>query len=226
MRDPTSSSFLTSVRSTCFLCIWLLCMGLAFGKGAFQQHYDKGTELYQQGKYEEALTEFKAAYTIKQVQLVLLNLAQIGLKLEQPREALRHCEMYLLAEPNPPPEVRAKLEEYMTRARQMIAKEESPAPSKPSTPASAEPARLGTEFGPRPAPSQPNPVALPIPVVAASPQQLGRGPVPLYKKWWLWTVVGVVAAGTAAGITGGLIASRGGPPPSDLSDLGTLPAFQ
>jgi hypothetical protein len=46
--------------------------------------------------------------------------------------------------------------------------------------------------------------------------------VPVYKKWWLWTIVGVAAAGTAAGIAGGVVASRNGPPDSQL---GTVRVF-
>jgi hypothetical protein len=39
--------------------------------------------------------------------------------------------------------------------------------------------------------------------VAAAPER------PLYKRWWLWTVVGSVAAAGAAGITIGVLASQG-----------------
>jgi tetratricopeptide (TPR) repeat protein len=39
---------------------------------------------------------------------------------------------------------------------------------------------------------------------------------PLYKKWWVWTTVGVVAAGT----TGAILLSRGGGVPS--TDLGNV----
>jgi tetratricopeptide (TPR) repeat protein len=42
-------------------------------------------------------------------------------------------------------------------------------------------------------------------------------PVPLYKKWWLWTVVGVVAAGAA--VTAGVVASQQPPVSGDFAQL-------
>lgn len=33
-------------------------------------------------------------------------------------------------------------------------------------------------------------------------------PTPVYKRWWLWTTLGAVAAGTAAAIAGGVLATR------------------
>lgn len=46
---------------------------------------------------------------------------------------------------------------------------------------------------------------------------------PVYKKWWLWTVLGVVAAGTAAGIAGGVVARQNSEPPQ--SSLGNARVF-
>lgn len=56
--------------------------------------------------------------------------------------------------------------------------------------------------------------------VAASAPPTPPSRVPLYKKWWLWTVVGVVTGAAVAGIAGGIVASRSGPPESPL---GTVP---
>jgi hypothetical protein len=61
-----------------------------------------------------------------------------------------------------------------------------------------------------------------IATATTPPPQLARV-APLHKRWWLWTVVGVVAAGTAAGVAGGVLAARDGEPPP--SQLGTARTF-
>jgi tetratricopeptide (TPR) repeat protein len=48
-------------------------------------------------------------------------------------------------------------------------------------------------------------------------------PRDLHRKWWLWTTVGVLAAGAAAGITIGVLRQGQG---GASSDLGTISVFQ
>ena len=54
-----------------------------------------------------------------------------------------------------------------------------------------------------------NPVLVAAPTDVAVHRELRH--TPLYKKWWLWTVVGVVAAGAAIGIGVAIADSNGGP---------------
>jgi tetratricopeptide (TPR) repeat protein len=51
---------------------------------------------------------------------------------------------------------------------------------------------------------------------------------PVYKKWWLWTLVGVVAAGGVAGLAIGLSGreKEGEPTPSNLPGLGSVQALR
>lgn len=83
------------------------------------------------------------------------------------------------------------------------------APAKPAAPMAALVPATTSAAAAQGQPTQP---------AAAAPRTPQRG-VPLYKKWWLWTVVGVVAAGAVAGIAGGIIASRSGPPDSPIPVL-------
>ena len=66
----------------------------------------------------------------------------------------------------------------------------------------------------QPAPSLTAPHAQPKPAMALAPQPAASPEHrPVYKKWWFWTVVGVVAAGAATGIAVGVVGSRA---PEDL----------
>jgi hypothetical protein len=51
---------------------------------------------------------------------------------------------------------------------------------------------------------------------------------PIYKRWWFWTIVGVVAAGAAAGITAGVLTSATSTsspsPPAPIDPLAAIPA--
>lgn len=69
--------------------------------------------------------------------------------------------------------------------------------------------------------TQAAPMAKQDPLVAQAPVPTR---VPVYKKWWLWTVVGVAVAGGTAAVVGGVLASRTTTTPMmlppDVRDLG------
>jgi len=87
-------------------------------------------------------------------------------------------------------------------------------------------ARLGAALGPAPAPAAPARPAASAPAApgpasrfAASPTEIAR-PAPAeppapppgqrwYKRWWVWTIVGVAVAGTAVGLGVGLTRGNG-----------------
>jgi len=49
--------------------------------------------------------------------------------------------------------------------------------------------------------------------VAHRPTAIESGPpTPIYKAWWLWTIVGVVVVGVAVGTTVALVTSQPKPP--------------
>jgi hypothetical protein len=111
--------------------------------------------------------------------------------------------------PNPPN--REELKRTVASLEQAIADERT-AKSRP--PMGVAPG----EEPPEPS-TPPAPVVAPAPTAPPPPTHAER-PTPVYKKWWLWTIVGVVVAGAAVGLGVGL-----GLPPEHATaktDFGTF----
>jgi hypothetical protein len=79
------------------------------------------------------------------------------------------------------------------------------------TPAEAVAARARTDTAP--------PAASTIPLAMTRAARDDSGSHPIYKKWWFWVGVGVVAAGAS---TAAVMAGSDTPP---SSDLGNFPVF-
>jgi len=188
--------------------------------------YDLGARHYNLGEYAAAIEAYQQAYRLVAEPLLLYDIAQaFRLSAEQRgpgepgrarelREALRFYNNFLGELPDAPN--RAVVEDHITTLTRALALE-PPAPAAVTppplpTPAEAAAARVaGTATG-QAAPSTP-PITAP-----AAPADLHRAR-PIYKRWWFWTGVGVLAAGAT---TLALTAGRDGPPPSDL---GNFPVF-
>src|SRR5205823_2127459 len=82
---------------------------------------DKAVELYKAEEFEDAIKEFQAAYALRQLPKLLLNIAQAHRKLGRAKEALGFYEFYLRVEPSPKAELKAELEAYITQTRAMLA---------------------------------------------------------------------------------------------------------
>jgi tetratricopeptide (TPR) repeat protein len=170
--------------------------------------FDLGNQHYTLGEYKEALDSFKAAYRNFADPSFLFNIAQCHRQLEQNGDAIRAYKMYLLNTPPDSPnrddvkELIAKLEKTLSEER--AAKSAPPpniqrppvelsAPSSAPTPGLSSPSQ-GTSNGAM--------------LTASAP----RRKTPTYKKWWVWTLVGVaVAGGVAAGVAVGVTHSASAP---------------
>jgi tetratricopeptide (TPR) repeat protein len=80
-----------------------------------KQHFRQGLDLYQRGRYQDAITEFNAAYRAKPHGFILYNLAQCHEKLGDFAVSLRNYREYLRQVPDAPDrsqivQVMAKLE--------------------------------------------------------------------------------------------------------------------
>jgi hypothetical protein len=62
---------------------------------AARKHFDKGTQLYKQARYQDAIAEFEAAYKAKQHAAIHFNLAQCHEKLGDLPAALQSYASYL-----------------------------------------------------------------------------------------------------------------------------------
>jgi tetratricopeptide (TPR) repeat protein len=160
-------------------------------KAEARRRFDAGMAHYNLREYKPAIDEFQAAYRLRPEPVLLYNLGQAYRLLDDPEQALYFYRAYLRNDERAPnrADVEARIEALQTALEQKRAAAQ-PAP-KPSPPVVA----------PAPAPSMPA-------VAQADRRNDKAAPVPLYKRWWLWTAVGVVAAGAAAGIAVGVTAQK------------------
>jgi tetratricopeptide (TPR) repeat protein len=145
-----------------------------------------GTKHFDLGEYEQALSDFKEAYRIKDDPVLLYNIGQCQRMLKHNEDALRAYKTYLSRATDAVN--RADVERKIATLQEAIDKQNRAAESPPRDQA--------------PPPSVVAPPA-PAPVVVAVAPAPERTPV--YKRWWLWTAVGgVVVAGVAVGLGVGL----------------------
>ncbi len=93
----------------------------ASAKGdAAEQHYSRGLAFYESKDYPKAIREFQAAYKIRQLPRILLNIGQVYRKLGMASTALRFYEHYLRVDPKPKPEIKAEVDRYIAMTRAML----------------------------------------------------------------------------------------------------------
>lgn len=185
-------------------------------------HFEEGTKAFNLGEFGRAVAEYKAAYNAKPDPAFLYNVAQSYRLAGDLRNSLFFYRSFLRNLPNTPN--RREVDGRIRMLEAQIAGEQSVVALPPNT---TVPPAASSLPEPRPtaAPvveSPPAPPASIEPVPAATTPALvvRSGPAektPVYKKWWLWTVVGVAAAGVAVGVGVGLTA-QSGPPNTQLGN--------
>lgn len=143
-------------------------------------HYDEARKAYKEKRYDEAYKEYKAGYERRQAPWLLINVGRSLQRLGRNKEALDYYQRYLKADPNPKPETVTKVNEYIEQVKAGIVDEPEPKPEAKPQPVGGQP-QVGTAQSSSGGAS------------ATEPEK-----TPIYKKWWLWTIVGVVVAGGAA----------------------------
>lgn len=169
----------------------LLVAAVAWAKPpkAFSQHVAEGRRLYAEKNYDQALTEFDAAYQIDADPRLLLNIGRCHYMADRPREALDVYKQMLKLEL--PREVREEVLSSIARTTIRLAEKQQQQP---------QPMQLAVTSA---APAVP----------AKEPEK------PLYKKGWFWAIIGGVAvAGLAVGLGVGLrpVSSMPDPNPDDV----------
>ena len=76
-----------------------------------REHYSKAVQLYKQEYFEDALTEFKAAYDSRQMSLLLVNIGRTLQKLGRPREAVAYYERFQKAASRPDPDTAKRVQQ-------------------------------------------------------------------------------------------------------------------
>lgn len=156
---------------------------------------DQASQQSQAGRYDEARRLYEAAYALRPDPLLLYNLGRVQHKAGHPADAAGYYERYLAAGAEGSDTNRRKTEQYLDQARKeagiSVPKIQTGTPGITVPPPASQPATAtGT-------------VALDAAATSGTEQ-----PKPLYKKWWLWTAVGVTAVGIGVGVGVGLAARR------------------
>lgn len=161
--------------------------------------YVEGTRLYDLNDYGKALESFKKAYLSFEEPSLLFNIAQCQRQLGQKDEAIKTYRSFLRKLPNA--SNRAEVQRLITKLEEALENE-----------------RQANRMPPQGVDPKPEPVVAPAPVAAPpTPAVATTEPVaavdhavkpkPIYKKWWLWTIVGVVVVGGAVGAGVGIALS-------------------
>lgn len=169
---------------------------------ACHSHYSRARAAYKAGNFQEALTEYQGAYALHRQPWLLINIGRTFHKLGRPQEALIHYQLFQQANATADAELQQRLGNFIAESLALLNPNlEKPVPaaatatSPPNTPQSA----------PQSAPTEPEPAPASVLSAAPSPPasaqtQTEASKTPLYKRWWLWTVVGVGVAGVITGI--------------------------
>ncbi len=174
-----------------------------------KQHYLSGMAHFNLQEYPQAISEFEAAYRLKPDPVFLYNLGQTYRLSNNAERALYFYQAYLRSAPDAPN--RAEVEGRIASLQKLMSDQKSIATPPDHTIAPGE----------RPPQAAPAPAPPPTPAPTVATAKSEQAPVertPVYKKWWLWTIVGVVAAGAAVGIAVGVTESS----PSFGAGLGTV----
>jgi tetratricopeptide (TPR) repeat protein len=186
-----------------------------------RRHYEAGSRAFALGEFQRAITEYRAAFNAKAVPAILYNIGQAYRLAGDSAQAVFFYRSFLSREPGFPG--RRDLER---RIRELEAQIARAAEAKPVEARPVEPPRL--ENDPKLARAQPSPAPE---VVVAWSEPRWEEPArakppskdPVHRKWWLWTGVGVVAAGVAVGLGVGL--TSGGVAPAPASHFGATVVF-
>ena len=168
-----------------------------------KRHFEDGSKHYHLGEFKEAAEEYKAAYKAKPDPVFLYNIAQSYRLANDFGQALFFYRSYLTSTPDTAN--RAEIEERIRKLEAQVAAQKSLATAPPTDavapggqPKSIEPSRTTTA----PALGAAAPVGDSNVVVRREEPRR----TPVYKKWWLWTIVGVAVAGVAVGVSVGVTA--------------------
>jgi len=164
-------------------------------------HFEKGSTAYDLGQFREAAREYEIAYRLKNDPALLYNIGQAYRFAGDTAEALRAYKAYLRRSPEAPN--RREVDTQIVKLQRLVDEQ-----------------RTSTT-------SPPHGVATPDhPLVLEAPQLVVSQPVvrpavktPIYKKWWLWTIVGVVVVGAVVGGTVAATTPNDAPGPANTFNV-------
>ncbi len=203
----------------------MLLLGAAPAAAAgedFAPHVQKAQGCYDAKDFDCAVRELQAAYQIKPVPGLLLNIGHAHLDAGRPQEALTFYGLYLQSEKRLTPGIRADVEKFREQARQKLREAASqpapapaPAPTAPSQTEAPPPAAPPAETSP-PVAAAPAPAPAPAAPAPPAPRAAAAG-VPAGGLALIGVGAGLLIIGL--GLGGGAVAAAGqvtaGPGPFD-----------
>jgi tetratricopeptide (TPR) repeat protein len=198
-----------ATRGILALLVFVALAGVASADdgAAAKRFFVSGSKHFDLGEYSDALNDFKEGYRLKDDPVFLYNIAQCHRLLNQNTEALRAYKTYLRRAPTASNRAEVERKIAAIEEAQAAANKATTTPPNqvlpPDAHATGEPATTTTTA---PATSEPSTTSGNA-LTASAPPPSDR--TPIYKKWWLWTAVGVVAVGAGLGIGLGVGLSKG-----------------
>jgi tetratricopeptide (TPR) repeat protein len=163
----------------------------ADAKTRAQEHLSRGNDLFTSDRFQDALIQFQAAYTAFPSPKLHFNIGQCQRALGRLSEALAQFRLFVEETPDIPSDLRAEAERYIAELKNAEATQRSIAPvPRPAVPPVAPLETLNAAA---------LPPAAPTPLLAPPAKPDGQSP-PIYKRWWFWTTIAVVAAGTVGAV--------------------------
>jgi tetratricopeptide (TPR) repeat protein len=167
-----------------------------------RRHFEDGSKHYHLGEFTQAAEEYKAAYKARPDPVFLYNIAQAYRLANDFQQALFFYRSYLTSQPDTPN--RAEIEERIHKLETQVAQQRALSTAPPT-----DAVAPGNQPKGSTAPGEAKPEATSLtstPADATVVAQADSGPrrTPIYKKWWLWTIVGVAVAGAVVGVSVGV----------------------
>lgn len=177
-----------------------------------KKRFQTGSKFFVAGDYALAIEEFKAARLLVKRPSILFNIAQCYRNLIRPDKAIDYYLQYLKewADENPgkPIPHRDEVDGFLKDNNALPGrKSKVPTTAPASDPVSTGEPAPKTEHDIKPKIAAPLAPAITEKTEPAKPIQPGA--TPIYKKWWLWTIVGAVVVGAT---TAAVVATQGGSP--------------
>lgn len=193
------------------LLAWLVAVPAAHADDAEQAriHYRSASSHFAVGEFAEAAEEYQIAYKLKPDPALLYNAAQSYRLAGNNDKALILYKNYLQFFPN---------ESNADDVRQQIAKlkEAIAATEKAKTSPPTNTVEPGRQSPPAATVITPTPASASTQIDVRKTEAPHK--TPLYKRWWVWTAVGVVVVGGV--VTAAVLATRPAPAWSNVNDFG------
>ena len=175
----------------------------------FQALYGKAREESNKGNLKDAVRMYKAAYELRPNPVLLYNIARLLHKLTRFQEACIYYQLFLDS-PVEDSEQKRKAREYLEALREMPTPKGA-MPPKPVEEKSSQSSAIPSGTPP-PVDSTQTVAVRPSQSVSNAPtaQPPNTESTSLYRKWWLWTIVGGVVVAGAVGLGVGLASTKPG----------------